>query len=373
MKIVAIKATPVTVGFIAPSVSAMGSGNAITRTIVEVETDDGIKGLGETGGSHVAAVIERKFKPTLIGEDPRERTRLRDRCLPAFRDYGMPISGIELAAFAGVEMALWDILGKVLNLPLYRVLGGAVRPRALFSSYAFNTHADEGSEKEVPGKMAALASRQVKEMGASIFEFKVASHSVGCDIETVQEIRRAVGRDVEIAVDANMRYSTDDARRFLKAVGTELANIEEPASSLAGCARLRDDFGVPVSTHCTDFDTLQRFPQLDAVVGAVDQQGGIERTLELATITSALGKRYWLRSCLELGVAWAAMTHLGMASRHLDRPAQGLIHWVEDDLVLGDIWSIRDGGVVAPERPGLGVELDVGAVAQAAERFAQTQ
>ncbi|MBY5406766.1 mandelate racemase/muconate lactonizing enzyme family protein [Rhizobium leguminosarum] len=369
MKITAVKATPVTVELIRPSASAMSCSNVITRTIVEIETDAGISGLGETGGADVAAIITEKFAPQLLGRDPRERMSLRRLCLPHYRDYGMPRYPLEMSSYAGVEIALWDILGKSVDLPLYRVLGGAVRPRAPFSSYAFTLDVAGTDERDVPLKMAELAVQQVTEMGASMFEFKVARHSVDCDIETVREIRRALGPDIEIAVDANMRYSVDQARRFLRAVGSELANIEEPTSSLAECSRLRADFGVPVSTHCADFDTLQQHPLLDNVVGALDQQGGIARTMELAGIAAALGRRYWLRSCLELGVAWAAMTHLGMACLHLDRPAQGLIHWVKDDLIKGGPWLIREGGVAAPELPGLGVALDKEAFAIAAERF----
>ncbi len=79
---------------------------------------------------------------------------------------------------------------------------------------------------------------------------------------------------------------------------------------------------------------------------------------------NALGRRFWLRARWELGIAWAVMCHLGLARPELDRPSQALINWVEDDLVLGEPWLVRDGGVRPPDVPGLGVELDRAALAR---------
>ena len=357
MKITAIAATPVTVPLVRPSAASMSCGATVTRTIVEIKTDTGLVGLGETGGPDAAQTITRKFAPLLIGLDPRERIIARDRCLAKFVDYGTARHGVESAAFAGIEIALWDLIGKAVDLPLYRALGGGVRERAPFSSYAFTVDLAQGyKEDDVPGVMAALAAKQVEEMGSTLFEFKVARYSVACDIATVKAIRTVINPSVGIAVDANMRYSIDQAREFLKHTADDLINIEEPVPSLTDCSRLRRDFGVPISTHCVDLDVLRAQPDIDSVVGAIDQQGGIARAFELATSINALGKRYWLRSCLELGIAWAAMTHVGLAFKSLDRPAQGLIHWVQNDLVEGEPWLIRQDGVRAPDLPGLGVE-----------------
>lgn len=367
MKITRITATPVLVKLTRPAAAANGNFDMIPRTIVEVETDAGIIGLGEITTTQPAKLITM-LAPLLTGIDPHERTKVRDLFLPTYLDYAAAYDGFLMAAFAGLEMALWDIAAKAQNLPLYKYLGGAVRERAPFSSYAYTVDLNDGlKEKDVPGALTDIARQQVSEMQSTLFEFKVARYSVGCDIETVQELRRALGPNVRIAVDANMRYSVDQARQFLKATANILDNIEEPCASLTECSRLRQDFGVPISTHCTDFDILRGFPHIDSVVGAIDHQGGIARTLELATIANSIGKRYWLRSSLELGVAWAAMTHVGMAFRALDRPAQGLIHWVTDDLIEGDSWLIRNDGVRAPDLPGLGVTLDHDALARASE------
>ena len=100
------------------------------------------------------------------------------------------------------------------------------------------------------------------------------------------------------------------------------------------------------------------------MVSDIHLHGGVEGVIDVMTHAAALSRRFWLRARWELGVSWAAMCHLGIARPELDRPAQALINWVEDDLIAGDPWLVRHGGVRPPELPGLGVELDRPALAR---------
>jgi glucarate dehydratase len=339
---------------------SQGTRTKIACTIVEVETDNGLVGLGETRGDWAAAIIKDKLAPKLTGLPVVERNTARRACLPKHLDFGFVDQMLLVSAFSGIEMALWDLLGKHVNLPLFRLLGGPVRERAPFSAYAYNVDLDEGySVEQVPSIMAELGARMIKETGSSMFEFKIGRHSVDCDIVTINTVRKAVGPDVQLAVDVNMVYTLDDARRFLEGVAdADLANIEEPVAALADVETLRKEFGVPVSTHCPNLDALQPYPMIDSVVSDLNYHGGIEGTIEMIQAVRSHHRRFWLRAMWELGVAWAAMCHLGMVRPELDRPAQALIHLAQDDLILGDPWLLRDGGVTPPERPGLGVELD---------------
>jgi glucarate dehydratase len=360
MKITKVTATPITLSMTRAAATSMGSGSAVTRTVVEIDTDEGLVGLGETGGAHAAQIIRERFGPRITGLDPRDRQSIRRRCVPLIMDYGTVEQPVQLAAFAGIEIALWDILGRAANLPVYKLLGGAVRPRAPFAAYAFSVDLTDGySQSDVPSLMAKIAGEEVTRTGAGLFEFKIARHSVSTDIDTVRAVRAALGPDIEIGVDANMRYSPAQARYFLEAVrDARLCNIEEPCATLTECARLSRDFRIPVSTHCMDFDALGAYPDISGIVGGVDAQGGIARIVELAGAATLLGRQFWLRSCVESGIAWAAMVHLGIACPALERPSQALMQWIEDDLIEGEPWVVRDGGVVPPDRPGLGVEID---------------
>jgi glucarate dehydratase len=104
-------------------------------------------------------------------------------------------------------------------------------------------------------------------------------------------------------------------------------------------------------------------------VPTLDACGGITGVRRLAQTLGPLGRRMWLRSHAEAGIGWAAIVHLGMSTLELERPAQSLIDLLTDDLVMGERWDVRDGGVRAPDLPGLGVILDRAAVQAAHELY----
>ena len=338
----------------------------IQRTIVEVETDAGVGGVGETRGRFSVSTINERMRPKLIGLDPRDRSAARARCIVGVPDFGFPEETADHIAFAGIELALWDIAGKESGKPLYDMLGGKVRDAAPFAAYGYPVDPESGiAERDIPARLAEMAAEVIAETGASIYEFKIARHPVEVDIATVNAMRQALGEDVAIHVDANMNYSVDEARRFLSGVAvSNLGNFEEPVEGLADMERLREEFGVPTSTHCVLIDAVRRFPKIDAVASDPPLHAGIDGTLALMRAVAAAGRGFWLRSTWELGISWAVMCHLGIACREITRGAQGLLDLVEDDLVAGAPWSVRHGGVVPSARPGLGVEIDRAALAR---------
>lgn len=370
MKITEIRATPVSIPSTRTCAWSFGRSYGHTRTIVEVMTEDGRIGLGEASLARVASIINDDFAPHLTGIDACEIATARRACLREHQDFGYLADTTSAMAFSAIEIALWDLVAQQRKLPLYRALGGAVRERAPFVAYAYTVAIEEGhAEGEVPDIMAEIAAKSIAATGASVFEFKVGRHSVACDIATVHAVRAAVGPRVELAVDANMALDTERARAFLAGTAGVLAGIEEPVATLGGMALLRREFPVPVSTHCTDIEKLRGYPEIDDIVGDINVDGGISGVLRLASVLRADERRFWLRSNGETGIGWAAMCHLGMVCEALDRPGQSLIDWIEDDLVAGDPWLVRDGGVRPPEKPGLGIELDRDAFRHYAERY----
>ena len=302
----------------------------------------------------------------MIGKDPWDRFALRDACLLPHLDYGFPELVMEQYAFAGIELALWDLCGKQVGRPVYKLLGGAVRDRAPFVAYAYTVDPAEGhAARDVPRIMADIARAGMAETGASMFEFKVGRHPLNVDIDTALAIRDALGPELALTCDVNMGFTLDQARRFLRgAAGARFANIEEPTAELSDMDRLRREFPVEVSTHCWHLDALIPYPAIDSVVSDIHLHGGIEPTLGFAERVRGMGRRFWLRSMWELGISWAAMCHVGVCRHELDRPAQTLINWVADDLVRGPTWLVRGGGVRPPDLPGWGVELDREALAR---------
>ena len=360
MRIARITATPVRVPILRAGVMSRALRTHVSRTIVELETDTGLVGIGETRGEWSAAIIRDKFAKHVVGKDPWDGFAIRDACLLPHIDHGFPELVMEHYAYAGIELALWDLRGKQTERPVYKLLGGAKRARAPFVAYAYTVDPAEGhAAKDIPRIMADIARRGIVETGASMFEFKVGRHPLEVDIDVALAVREAVGPAIALTCDVNMGYSLDQARRFLRgAEAARLANIEEPTAELSDMDRLRREFPVEVSTHCWHLDALIPYPAIDSVVSDIHLHGGIEPTVAFIERVRGMGRRFWLRSMWELGISWAAMVHLGLAHEALERPAQTLINWVADDLILGPVWTVRDGGVTPPDAPGWGVELD---------------
>jgi L-alanine-DL-glutamate epimerase-like enolase superfamily enzyme len=236
---------------------------------------------------------------------------------------------------------------------VYQLLGGAIRERAPFVSYSYSP-ADADA---APEAMSAAAREAIDRTGSSIFEFKVGVHPLEVDIRTIIAVHEALAGRAQIAVDANMALSYDAARALLREVAPLLENVEEPVASLQQMDQLASEFNVRTSAHCTDLDAMIPYLRVDAVP-TLDACGGITGVRRLAQVLGAMGRRVWLRSHAESGVGWAAIVHLGMSTPELARPAQSLMELSAEDLVLGDRWDVRRGGVSAPPAAGLGVALD---------------
>jgi glucarate dehydratase len=269
-------------------------------------------------------------------------------------------------------MALWDLAGKRAEVPVCALLGGAVRPRAEFGAYSYSFDLGRAGlrEADVPAAMARVAADAVTRTGADTFEFKVGRFSEETDIETIRAVRAAIGDRVVLGVDANMACDLDRTRRVLGAVeSARLDWFEEPVASLVEMQRLAGEFDVRLSSHCTDLEKLPLYPGIEGIVGDIHFQGGLAGTARDAAALRAQGRRFWQRSSLELGISWAAMVHFGISCLDLGRASQSLIDLVEDDLVLGEPWLVKEGGCIPPERPGLGVELDRSALERYSELY----
>jgi len=366
MKIDSIIATPVRVPVKRVGQFTRARRTHAERTIVQIICNDGFVGIGETRGLDAARIINHRFAASIVGRSVQEFQGIRASCLPNVPDFGYPEQLVDLNAFAAIDMALWDLAGKRAGLPVYELLGGAVRDAAPYVAYEYTVDPEEGgSLKDVPRKMAEKALHAIKETGATFFEFKVGVYSVDCDIDTVREVRHRLGSGIELGVDSNMSYSYDDASRFLDGVKEcRLANVEEPVSSLANMNALAARYTANVSSHCTSPDMLMNYPHVSGAVGDPHAEGGLLAIRDLSNRFVALGRRYWFRSVWELGISWSAMIHMVMAFPALERPMQALFNHVTDDLIIEDDLAMSNGKCIASQRPGLGVTLDEGALSR---------
>jgi len=336
--------------------TALGPHAVSEHSIVFVETDAGITGLGE-----VCSVFKRRGRmlqvdrdlalaPAVLGEDPR-------RIAHVVRRLDAALDGSEEAK-AGIEMALWDIKGKALGVPVYELLGGLVRDRIPLSySIPFGE----------PAEMADLAARRVA-AGHRTIKVKVGSDDGARDIEAVRLVRAAVGPGVRVRVDGNIGWtSAKQAIALIRAMepyGLELVEQPLPAHDLDGMAAIRRAIDVPLMANesvRTPLSAMQviRAGAADIANVYVTEAGGILEAARIFAICEAAGMPCMIGSMPEFGIGTAAQIHLGLAMTNLgpDSHTCGVLYHAED--LLTRRLPIADGFAFAPEGPGLGVEIDM--------------
>jgi muconate cycloisomerase len=361
MKITRIEAIPVRVP-IRPEFQITGSLGFHRESpflLVRVHTDEGVTGLGEVSCTPVWSgedswtarhVIAGFLAPALEGEDPRNIERLTTRMRRAVAAHPFTKSGIEIA--------LWDILGKAAGLPLYQLLGGKVRETVPIKMSV------SGVEPRRAAELAAWAIAQ----GLKALKVKVGIEPAG-DVERVKAVRGTIGPLVPLGVDANggwsPRVAIQTIRRLVDESGIYFAEQPVPPTDMQWMADVRRNVPVPVMADESCY-TLQDAMAL-ARLGAADilsvyiGKGGIGQARKIAAVAEAAGLACTVGSNLELGVASAAMTHLasatpGIVAEEFPCDILGPLAY-EDDLLIEPL-KLREGAVWAPDRPGLGVTLD---------------
>jgi glucarate dehydratase len=252
MKITDIKITPVTVPMVAPLRWSMGVETGTTRGIIQVFTDEGIIGIGETyGGNAVEHAIEIA-KPFLIGLDPLETGVLMHRLNVFCISYE---SAVPPVVRAGIEMACLDAAGKALHKPIHSLLGGKVRDRIETAAYLFYRYATE--DKKIPpvttaNDMVRHAENLMKTHGFRAIKLKGGVFRPEEEIKALEKLR-ARFPDAPLRWDPNAAWSVETSictlRRLQKA-GVELEYLEDPTWNLEGCSQVRKSIDdIPFATN----------------------------------------------------------------------------------------------------------------------------
>lgn len=358
MKITAIRATPVNIPLEAPYLWAYGALGGFSKTIVEVETSDGITGLGEGPSPANATTIERIFAPRLIGRDPLDIAGAEERCLPSWRGVGtIDVDLAAIRAFGAIEMAFWDIFGKSVGRPLYALLGGAHRHEIAFTDYfAFRlregAHGGEASPEAVRDYCLALHA----EHGTTMFEGKLSTADPAPSIRVLELLREAMPQAV-LRVDSNKAYGLTEARRIARAIEPlDIRAWEDPVGTFEEMAKLRAHTAIPFSVHTPDIRRAVALGVPDAFCTDVNVHGGIGRTVRFIGACEAMGLDFWCYSG-DSGIASAAYLHLAAAFAHIREPSQSLFRMQPLDVIEEGPFRPRNNFVRVPQGPGLGVTL----------------
>lgn len=231
MKIAEVRATPINLPLEAPYIWVFGELPGFSPTIVEVETADGIVGLGEAPSPDAARIVADDLAARLIGRDPIDIEGAKRCCLPHWRGVQSTDDQARITAFGAVEMALWDIRGEAWGQPLYQLLGGAVRKAVAFTDYfSFRATGVGGAGGEsTPEAVVDYCQRLHEEHGTTLFEGKLSAADPAPSLRVVELLRRRLGDGVTIRVDSNQAYSLATARllaRPLEDLGCEAAAVD---------------------------------------------------------------------------------------------------------------------------------------------------
>ena len=349
-----------------------------TAHLVEVETDEGITGWGECfGAGNIAlankAIVEKVIQPMVLGMDPMDRDVIWHKVYNLMRDHGQ--KGMPLQSLSGVDIALWDIAGKVAGLPLHKLIGGAHRDKIQVYGYGMMLRPESADSLVARFGDEAAA---IKDMG-----FKATKMKIGLgpkdDVRLIEAVRRGVGDEYRFMIDANHAYTTHDAFYVGRAMEEfDPYWFEEPVApeDLDGYRELRSGLKVNISGGEAEFNrwgwrALLESRGLDIAQPEVCALGGISEYLRVLALCHAhftpVVNHVW-------GSAIAVATNMHLLAAMPPLPG-GLFPWepmlefdttdnkFRDDLlttplnIQGQV-AANDGLVSIPNGPGLGVTPD---------------
>lgn len=374
-KIVDIRATTVTVPLHAPLRHSNGAHwGRFVRTLVEVETDDGLIGLGEMGGGGESAESAfRQLKTYLVGHNPFELEAMRFKiCNPTASLYNN-----RTQLHAALEFACLDIMGKFLNVPVYDLLGGKVRDTVGFASYLFfrypNAQTGAGEVRTVD-QLVTEAKALKASHGFTAHKLKGGVFAPDYELEAFRAMAHAVGTD-SVRYDPNAALSAEAAIRFGLAI-EDLNNdyFEDPTWGLNGMRRVREKVRIPLATNTVviNFEQLAtnvRDPAVDVILLDTTFWGGIRPCVKAAGVCETFQTGIAVHSSGELGVQLATMLHLGAVLPNLAFKADAHYHHLVDDVIEGGLMPYVNGEIAVPKGPGLGVTLDRERVGRYAELY----
>ncbi|WP_323960089.1 glucarate dehydratase [Arthrobacter sp. JZ12] len=351
------------------------------RAILQIHTDAGVTGLGETYGDtgHLARL--QLAAHALAGADPFNVNDLRARITRALAadtskgGHGMSgmVTGSSTAdrVLSPFDVAAFDIQGKLLGVPVSTLLGGAVRDAVPFSGYLFYKWAGHPGQDDDswgaaldPEGIVAQAQRMVSGYGFSALKLKGGVFAPDQEAAAIEALR-AEFPELALRIDPNAAWTVDTSISIGRRLEGVLEYLEDPTPGIEGMAEVRRNVPMPLATNMcvvsfADVPPAVSAGSVDVVLSDHHFWGGLRRSQTLAGIAETFALGLSMHSNSHLGISLAAMVHLAAATPNLDYACD--THWPwkreDEDVVLPGALTFKDGSVAVPTSPGLGVELD---------------
>ncbi len=383
MKIKDVRVTPIAIPDV-PLVNLKGVHQTVfLRAIIEVETDSGLIGLGETYGAKRTLTGLERVAPTLIGLDPYNLHDLRARIESALPEGGGINAPTALAdhkvvdvVYSAFEIAMLDLRGKEVSRPLYDILGGAVRKSIPFGGYLFFKFAKQDftfgpdilGEVMTPDALVEEARGFIEEYGFKSLKVKGGVLEPDLEIETMRKLREAFP-DHALRIDPMGAWTVPTAKQVVDALDGVLEYLEDPVKGMDAMAELSALIDVPLATNLVvvEFEHAIEAIRKDAVQIILSDHHywrGATGAIHLGQLCRAADLGVGMHSNSHLGISLAAMCHVAAATPNLTFDCDTHYPWYDKEIIKGGRLTFKDGALRVPEGPGLGVELDYDALAE---------
>lgn len=358
------------------------------RAIIELRTDAGLVGLGETYADtrHLARL--HAAAEAITGLDVFALNAIRFAIAERLRgdDAAVGTAGMITSAsavdqvFSPFEVACLDVQGHATGRPVADLLGGAVRDAVPFSAYLFYKWAahpgeqpDQFGEALDPAGLVAQAHRMIDEYGFTAIKLKGGVVPPEEEMAAIEALHAAFPNH-PLRLDPNAAWSPQTSVKVASGLAGILEYLEDPTPGIAGMAEVAAQAPMPLATNMcvVAFDQLAPAVAAGAVKVVLSDHhywGGLQRSRLLAGICDTFGLGLSMHSNSHLGISLAAMVHLAAATPNLTYACDTHWPWKTEDVVKPGVLSIRDGSVAVPATPGLGVELDRDALAALHEQY----
>ncbi len=332
----------------------------MNATLVRVDTDEGITGYGEClvrfSPEAGAAIIDKILKPVVVGQDPFNVELIWDKMYAVMRGRGHS-KGFMLEAMSGMDIALWDIIGKALGQPIHRILGsyGRTSLPVYASSLLFK-----------PTDVLVSEAEELASQGYPAIKLKIGQ-GVETDLRNVREIRKAVGDRIRLMTDANCAFDTLTALEVGRAMEAEgVYWFEEPVApeNLDGYSKLAHSLDMAIAGGESEF-TRWGFKELfvreaiDIIQPDIGRVGGFSEARKIAALASAfdvpVGPHTGASSAISVAasIQWAAALPNMLVFEWMYPPNP-----LREELLTEPLPAMKDGFIQVPDGPGLGVEID---------------
>ena len=368
-KIKSVRVRPLVLPLKQPYHWSYGIRESFAVNLIEFTADDGTVGIGECtvapDQTGTAAILNRLASP-FVGQSPFDAAPLIDRVFrQEYLGYGANIMRAANQMFSGIDMALWDLQGKLSHRPVHRLLGGAHRKAVGYFYFLQGETADELARDAAAG-MA---------QGERVFYLKVG-RGEKIDLEITEAVRREIG-GARLRLDANEAWGVHDAINMCRKLEKyDIEFIEQPTASwsIQAMAHVRESVGIPIvadQAAFTLYDVYEicRQRAADMICIGPREIGGIQPMMKAAAVAEAAGLKICIHSSFTTGITTAAEHHIALAIPNLDDGNQIMWQLVQKDIVASPNLAPKNGWIDAFQGNGLGFTLDEALIADGGARY----